>query len=134
MKFLHTGDWHIGKTLRGRHREDECRGALAEVLDIARRQEVDCLLVAGDVFDSAAPSAEAERLVYEFFRELWGSHIPAVVIAGNHDHPRRLTAIARILELVGIHVRGEPVIPEAGGIVELPSRDGTETAIIGALP
>ncbi len=134
MRFLHTGDWHVGKTLRGRHREDECAAALAEVLDIARREQVDCLLVAGDVFDSAAPSAEAERLVYDFFRELWGALIPAVVIGGNHDHPRRLAAVSGLLEVVGVHVLGEPLLPEAGGVVEVPSRDARETAIVAALP
>jgi exonuclease SbcD len=134
MKFLHTGDWHVGKTLRGRHRDDEYAAALAEVLDIARREQVDCLLVAGDVFDSAAPSAEAERLVYEFFRELWGAGIPAVVIGGNHDHPRRLAAVSGLLEVVAVHVRGEPRLPEAGGVVEVPSRDGRERALVAALP
>ena len=134
MRFLHTGDWHVGKTLRGRHREDEYAAALAEVLDIARREQVDCLLVAGDVFDSAAPSAEAERLVYDFFRELWGALIPAVVIGGNHDHPRRLAAVAGLLEVVGVHVRGEPRPPETGGVVEVPSRDGRETALVATLP
>jgi exonuclease SbcD len=134
MRFLHTGDWHVAKTLRGRHREDEYAAALAEVLDIARREQVDCLLVAGDVFDSAAPSAEAERLVYDFFRELWGALIPAVVIGGNHDHPRRLVAVSGLLEVVGVHVRGEPLPPETGGVVEVPSRDGRETALVAALP
>lgn len=134
MRFLHTGDWHVGKTLRGRHRDEEYAAALAEVLDIARREQVDCLLVAGDVFDSAAPSAEAERLVYDFFRELWGARIPAVVIGGNHDHPRRLVAISGLLEVVAVHVRGEPRSPETGGVVEVPSRDGRETALVATLP
>ena len=134
MRFLHTGDWHVGKTLRGRHRDDEYAAALAEVLDIARREQADCLLVAGDVFDSAAPSAEAERLVYDFFRELWGALIPAVVIGGNHDHPRRLVAVSGLLEVVGVHVLGEPLLPEAGGLVEVPSRGGRETALVAALP
>jgi exonuclease SbcD len=134
MRFLHTGDWHVGKTLRGRHRDDEYAAALAEVLDIARREQVDCLLVAGDVFDSAAPSAEAERLVYDFFRELWGTLIPAVVIGGNHDHPRRLVAVSGLLEVVSVHVLGEPLLPEAGGVVEVPSRDACETALVAALP
>lgn len=134
MKFLHTGDWHVGKTLRGRHRDDEYAAALAEVLDIARREQVDCLLVAGDVFDSAAPSAEAERLVYDFFCELWGAGIPTVVIAGNHDHPRRLAAVSALLEVVAVHVRGEPRLPEAGGVVEVASRDGRETALVATLP
>ncbi len=134
MRFLHTSDWHIGKTLYGRHREAEYEAALAELLDIARAEEVDCVLVAGDVFDSAAPSPEAERLVYEFCRELWGAKIRAVIIAGNHDHPRRFAAVSRLLEVVDIRLLGEPVTPEQGGVIEMPSRDKSESALIAALP
>jgi exonuclease SbcD len=134
MRFLHTSDWHIGKLLRNRRRDDEYAAALAEMLDIARREAVDCILVAGDIFDSVAPPPEAERLVFDFFRELVGARIPAVVIAGNHDHPRRMNAFSRVLDLVQVHVRGEPVVAEEGGIVEVPSRDGSETAVIAALP
>jgi exonuclease SbcD len=92
------------------------------------------VLVAGDIFDSVAPPPEAERIVFDFFRELIGTRIPAVVIAGNHDHPRRLNAFSRVLDLVNVHVRGEPVLAEEGGIVEVTSRGGAETAVIAALP
>jgi exonuclease SbcD len=134
MRFLHTSDWHIGKPLRNQKRDDEYEAALAEVLDIARREKVDCVLVAGDVFDSIAPPPEAERMVFEFFRELIGSGITATVIAGNHDHPRRMNAFSRILELVDVHVRGEPVMADEGGVLEIRSRDRAETAVIAALP
>ncbi len=134
MRFLHTSDWHIGKPLRNHRRDDEYVAALAEVLDIAKREQVDCVLVAGDIFDSVAPPPEAERIVFDFFRELIGARIPAVVIAGNHDHPRRMTAFSRVLDLVDVHVRGEPALAEEGGVVEVGSRDGKETAIIATLP
>ncbi len=134
MRFLHTSDWHVGKQLRNRKRDDEYAAALAELLEIAKSEEVDCVLVAGDVFDSAVPPPEAERIVFHFFGELAGAGIPAVVIAGNHDHPRRWNAYAPVLQHLGIHVRGEPVTVEDGGAIELPSRDGSETAIVAALP
>jgi len=134
MRFLHTSDWHIGKPLRNHRRDEEYAAALAEVLDIAKREQVDCLLVAGDIFDSVAPPPEAERIVFDFFRELIGARIPAVVIAGNHDHPRRMNAFSRVLDLVDVHVRGEPVTAAQGGVIQIPSRDGNETAVIAALP
>ncbi|MBI1886624.1 MAG: exonuclease SbcCD subunit D C-terminal domain-containing protein [Chloroflexi bacterium] len=134
MRFLHTSDWHIGKTLRNLRRDGEFRGALEEVLTIARTERVDCLLVAGDVFDSAVPPPEAERIAFDFFRELAGAGIPAVIVGGNHDHPKRLNAFARILDLVDIHVRGEPALPGEGGVVEVRSRDGSETAVVAVLP
>ncbi len=134
MKFLHTSDWHIGKQLRDRARWEEYEAALQEVLDIAQRERVDCLLVAGDVYDSQMPPPEAERLLFDFLRELWGARIPAVIAAGNHDHPKRFAALGRILEMGGIHVRGEPAGPERGGIVEVASRDHQETACVAVVP
>jgi len=133
MRFLHTSDWHVGKPIKNVKRDGEYAAALAEVLDIAKREQVDCLLVAGDTFDSVAPPPEAERIVFDFLRELIGARIPAVIIAGNHDNPRRLSAFARVLDLMNVHVRGEPSM-DGGLIVEVPSRDGKETAVVAALP
>ena len=61
MKFLHTADWHIGKTLKGRDRLDEQRAVLGEIVRIAEEQQVDAVLMAGDVYDSVAPSAPAQQ-------------------------------------------------------------------------
>src|SRR5207249_3662895 len=78
MRFLHTGDWHIGKMLKGRNRLDEQTAVLAEIVDIACRERVDALLLGGDVFDSFAPSPEAERLVYATLADCCGGGIPVV--------------------------------------------------------
>lgn len=134
MRLLHTSDWHVGRTVRGRSREPEHEAALQEVLKHAREHDVDGVLVSGDVFDSSAPSAESERLVYEFFRELHGLRIPAVVIAGNHDHPRRLDALAPLLRSLQIHLIGEPRAATNGGVIKIESKDGRETAQVAALP
>ncbi len=134
MKFLHSADWHLGKTLRAQSRRDEYEAALTEVLEIARHEKVDCLLVAGDVFDSTAPPPEAEELLFGFLRELFGTGIPAVIIGGNHDHPKRLAAVSRVLELVNVHLRAEAAVPESGGHIRVPSRGGSEVATIAALP
>lgn len=134
MKFLHSGDWHLGKNLRAQPRREEYEDALNELLEIARREQVDCLLVAGDVFDSTTPPPEAEELLFNFLRELFGAGIPAVMIGGNHDHPKRLAAVSRVLELVNVYLRAEAVVPESGGHVRVPSRDGSEAATIAVLP
>jgi exonuclease SbcD len=134
MRFLHTSDWHIGRQVRGQSRLPEQEGALQEVLALARDHAVDCLLVAGDVFDTSAPPPEAEALVYAFFRELYGAGIPAVVIAGNHDHPKRLDAVAPLLGSLGIHTRGVPRGPADGALVDVTSRDQRERAVVAALP
>ena len=132
MRFLHTSDWHLGKSLKGRSRSDEHQAALAEILDIVRREEIDAVLITGDVFDTQAPPPEAEQLAFNFFSELRGLNIPAVVIAGNHDHPKRLLAIRDVLHLLDIHIRPEPVRPPDGGIVKLETKG--EVAHIAVLP
>lgn len=132
MRFLHTSDWHVGKTLRGRSRIEEHEAVRSEILEIAIGQKVDCVLFSGDIFDSYAPSPEAERLVYSFFAELLARKIPAVVIGGNHDHPGRLAAIRQLLDQLRIYVRPSPAAPQAGGLIEF-EKNG-EVARLAVLP
>jgi exonuclease SbcD len=134
VRFLHTADWHVGKPLRGRSRLDEYARALEQVAAVAIDRKVDAVLLAGDVFDSPAPPPEAEKLVYDFFARLLPERIAGVVIAGNHDHPRKLGALASLLEGLRIHVRPEVRPPADGGVVRVPSRDGSEEAAVAVLP
>ncbi|MSQ23631.1 MAG: exonuclease SbcCD subunit D [Chloroflexi bacterium] len=134
MKFLHTADWHLGRTVRGHSREVEHQAMLDQMLEHAERHAVDCVLVAGDLFDTSTPAPESERLAYQFFTGLHALRVPAVVIAGNHDHPRRIDAVAPLLKALNVHAIGHPVGPDQGGVVVIPSRDGGETAVVAALP
>jgi exonuclease SbcD len=113
---------------------DEHARALEQVARIAAERNVDAVLVAGDVFDSPAPPPEAEKLVYDFLARLVSERIACVLIAGNHDHPRKLGALASLLEGLRIHVRPEVRPPDQGGVVSLVSRDGREEARIAVLP
>jgi exonuclease SbcD len=113
---------------------DEYARALGQVAGIAVDRKVDAVLVAGDVFDSPAPPPEAEKLVYDFLARLVSERIACVLIAGNHDHPRKLGALASLLEGLRIHVRPEVRPPDQGGVVSLASRDGKEEARIAVLP
>lgn len=132
MRILHTADWHAGKMLRNRSRSDEQERVFAEIIDIARRERVDLLLIAGDIFESFAPSPDAERLVYSALAELIGSKITTVVLGGNHDHPKRLAALRELLAPLSIFVRAEPQRPEAGGVIEI--NVGNEVARVAVLP
>ena len=129
MKLLHTSDWHVGKTIRGASRSDEHIAVLAEIAQIAARDEVDLVIVAGDLFDSAAPSAEAERIVYRALLDLADTGARVAVIAGNHDNPRRLRAVAPLLRLGQVHVVAEPTRPDDGGVIELRTRDGADVRL-----
>ena len=120
MRLLHTSDWHVGKAIRGRSRIDEHRAVLAEIAAIADREAVDAVLVAGDLFDAAAPPADAEQVVYLALLELTAERTrPVVVIAGNHDSPARLAAVAPVFAAHGVHVLASPAKPEAGGVIEV---------------
>lgn len=134
MRFLHTGDWHLGKPLRQRSRAEEHERALVEILGMAKGESVDAVLIGGDTFDAYMPPPEAERTLYAFLEECCGAGIPVVLIGGNHDHPKRLAALVRLLDRLRIYVRPEVCRPDAGGIIELPGRDGSERAKIAVLP
>jgi DNA repair protein SbcD/Mre11 len=134
VRFLHTADWHVGKPLRGRSRMDEYAAALEQVAGIAVGAKVDAVLIAGDVFDSPAPAPEAEKLVYDFLARLVSEKVACVLIAGNHDHPRKLGALASLLEGLRVHVRSQVRPPDQGGVVTLSSRDGREEARVAVLP
>ena len=65
MRFLHTADWHIGKTLKGRSRLDEQRAVLGQIIGHAREHQVDAVLIAGDLYDTSAPTPDAQQLVVQ---------------------------------------------------------------------
>ncbi|MBW3663837.1 MAG: exonuclease SbcCD subunit D [Actinobacteria bacterium] len=133
MRILHTSDWHVGRTIRGRSRADEHRAVLLEIAEIAGARDVDLVIVAGDVFDTAAPSPEAERIVYGALLHLSRAAEHVVVIAGNHDNHRRLQAVAPLLELTNVHTATELRRADDGGIVELSMASG-EVACVALLP
>jgi exonuclease SbcD len=134
MRILHTADWHVGKTLRRRQRLDEMEAALNQVVEIAADEQVDVTLVCGDVFDQFAPSAEAERIVYRALVGLRQTGSAVLVIPGNHDNAKRFAAIERLSQAAGIEIVPGVRRPEAGGVIELGSRSGDQTAQIAALP
>jgi exonuclease SbcD len=134
MRLLHTGDWHVGKALRGRSRAEEFADALREVVGIARQEGVDAVLVAGDIYDHRAPAPEADAAVFEALVRLHEAGIPVVVIPGNHDSAVRLEALAKLLRPIGVTVVPRVVPPGEGGMVELWSRDGSEAALVACVP
>ena len=108
MRILHTSDWHVGATLRGRSRADEHRAVLNEIVGVAEEQEADLVIVAGDLFHHAAPGPESENIVYDVLLKLAQHGRRVVIVAGNHDNPRRIEAIRPLLGRVGIHAAGLP--------------------------
>ena len=109
IKVLHTADWHLGKWLDNVSRLPEQKEVLNEICEIAEREAVDVVLIAGDLFDTFNPSAEAQELFYKTLRRLGDNGKRAVVaIAGNHDQPDRIEAPDHLARECGIIFIGYP--------------------------
>lgn len=107
MRILHTADWHIGQRLYERHRLDEHRQFLDWLLKTIKCEEVELLLVSGDIFDTSLPSADAMNLYYDFLHRFSKeTEAYAVITAGNHDSPRHLEAPKEFLKMGRIYVVG----------------------------
>lgn len=115
MKLLHTSDWHLGKRLDDFSRFEEQQAVMAEICDIADREQVDAVLVAGDLFDTFNPPTEAVDLFYKTLKRLSKNGLrPVIAIAGNHDSPDRIEAPDPLARECGIIFAGYPnsVVPE----------------------
>ncbi|MFT8315782.1 MAG: exonuclease SbcCD subunit D [Clostridium sp.] len=115
MRILHTSDWHLGKNLEGYSRMDEQEAFLEDFVKIVENNNIDLIIIAGDVYDSPNPPARAERMFYDTLKKLSanGERI-TLVIAGNHDNPDRLVAAGPLARDHGIIMVGTPksvVIP-----------------------
>ncbi len=134
MKILHTSDWHIGRTLYGRKRYEEFEAFLDWLAETMRHNEIDALLVAGDVFDTSAPSNRAQELYYRFLCRVAASscrHV--VVVAGNHDSPSFLDAPKELLKALDVHVVGSASDPRDEVLV-LRDAQGAPELIVCAVP
>ena len=109
MKLLHTSDWHLGKRLEDFSRLKEQQAVLQEICEIADREQVDAVLVAGDLFDTFNPPTEAVDLFYKTLKRLSNNgRRPVIAIAGNHDSPDRTEAPDPLARECGIIFAGYP--------------------------
>lgn len=140
MRLLHTADWHLGQTFHEQSRSYEHRQFLSWLLDTLEDERIDALLIAGDVFDSPNPSAEAQALWYGFLSEASTRlpHLRVVAIAGNHDSGDRLEAPSTVLAALRVHVvggyfrSGEQDLERL--ILPLHDRSGEIAAWVAAIP
>ncbi len=134
MKILHTSDWHVGKVLKGRDRYDEHDAVLRSIVRTARDEDADLVLVAGDLFETVAPTAKSQGLVMRTLLALREDGRHVVVIAGNHDNASLLESVYRpVLGQLGLHVLGLPRRSESGGTISFRLRT-EELVRVAALP
>ncbi|HEY0452609.1 exonuclease SbcCD subunit D [Actinophytocola sp.] len=134
MKILHTADWHVGKVLKNQPRIDEQKVVLRDLVRIANEEDVDLVIVAGDLFETSAPNSQAQGLVMRTLINLRAEGRHVVVLAGNHDNQNLVNDVYRpVLGALGMHVIGTPKTPDNGGTITLDTRSG-ERAVVAALP
>ena len=135
LTILHTSDWHLGRRLYGRLRYEEFELFLHWLQDTISAQQVDILIVAGDIFDTMTPSNKAQALYYEFLGKVSRSccqHV--VIVAGNHDSPTFLDAPSNVLKFLNVHVIGTACDDLEDEVLVLGDDDNNPHCIIAAVP
>jgi exonuclease SbcD len=106
LRILHTSDWHVGKVLKGQSRLDEHIKVLFDVVRIAQDEKPDLVIVAGDLFDTAAPTPDATRVVTRALSALRQTGAEVIAIGGNHDNGASLDALRGWADAAGVTLRG----------------------------
>jgi exonuclease SbcD len=107
MRLLHTSDWHIGRSLHGTDLLAEQEAVLGGLAEVVAAESVDVVLVAGDVYDRAVPSADAQAVLSRVVARLRRAGATVVMTPGNHDSARRLGTFSELLAAGGLHVRAD---------------------------
>ena len=132
MKILHTSDWHVGKVLKGQSRVEEQIAVLAEIVSVAEAERPDLVIIAGDIYDTVAPTAEYKKIVIRALTALRRHAGAVVVVAGNHDPGAEIDALRPWADGVGVTLRGTVTRAEDHLITGV-TADG-ETWRLAALP
>lgn len=114
MKFFHLSDLHIGKQLHRYHMAAEQRDILNQIVMLVQKEQPDAVVIAGDIYDSPVPSAEAVSIFDDFLTAIseLEPRIDVLIIAGNHDSAKRLDFASSILEKHKVHIAGMPPVCE----------------------
>ncbi len=135
IKILHTSDWHIGRKLHERDRYDEMQKFFSWLELELERENINALIISGDIFDNTTPSNQAREIYYSFLARVAKSscrHV--IIIAGNHDSANFLEAPAKTLELLDIHVIGQITDNIDDEIIKLEDSNGNPELIVCAVP
>src|SRR5579862_1017441 len=128
MRFLHTSDWHLGRSLHRAGLGEAQAAFLDHLVETARAERVDAVLVAGDVYDRAIPSLDAVALYEDALARLRAAGARVILISGNHDSARRLGVNSALIDASGVHLRTRP--EQLADPVLLPDEHG-EVAVYG---
>ncbi|MFD3001685.1 exonuclease SbcCD subunit D C-terminal domain-containing protein [Pontibacter toksunensis] len=135
MRVLHTSDWHLGQRLVNLERTEEHQHFLNWLLQTIEVQQVEALIMAGDVFDNGAPSNTALKLYYDFLRRVCATCCRHIIITGgNHDSVSTLNAPRELLECFNIYVIGGATPDPLDELIELRNTQGELELVVCAVP
>ncbi|MEM9547593.1 MAG: exonuclease subunit SbcD [Bacteroidota bacterium] len=134
MKILHTADWHIGKVLLKQSLVPELEMFLDWLIKFIKREEIDVLLVSGDIFDIANPSVKDREVYYRFLSRLIGLNIQVIITGGNHDSVGLIDAPQEILKHIRISVVGGAKKELQDELIEIKGKEGEIELIAAAVP
>ena len=135
-KVLHTSDWHIGRKLKEHDRLEEFKKFFDWLEKLIHDENIEALLVAGDIFDNTNPSTQAQNLYYSFLSKIakFPSCRHVIIISGNHDSPAFIDAPSELLKLCKIHVIGQACENPEKEIIELRDNSGELELVVCAVP
>lgn len=135
MKILHTADWHLGQKFFHEDRQKEHQAALNWLADYIINEEVELLIVAGDIFDTDSPPNTARKQYFDFLKKLINTCCnDIIIVAGNHDSANMLEASKELFKLLNVHVVGNISENRAEQIIEIRDKHQKLKAVVGAVP
>ena len=132
IKVLHTSDWHIGKELHKVALEEDMTLFFNWLIDFIKSNNIDVLLMSGDLFDQANPSQQALKQYYEFLKRMIPLQCRIILTGGNHDSPAVINAPKELLQLLDVDVVGGA--PESIEELFIEFKKGDESLVIAAVP
>jgi exonuclease SbcD len=134
MKILHTADWHIGKRLHKHYLYEDFDLFIDWLISLIKAQEIDVVLISGDIFDLANPSAEARKQYYRALLQLRKTNCQLIITGGNHDSPSMLDAPKEILKELNVTIVGGMPANVEDCLIPLQKENGNTEIVVAAIP
>lgn len=136
MKILHTSDWHLGRMLYSKkERQEEHQAFLDWLLETIKENNIDLLLIAGDIFDTASPSSTSQKMYYDFLVKVKNAGCEnIIVVGGNHDSPSFLNAPKDILAALKVSIIGNASENLEDEIIVIENQEAIPLLIVCAVP
>ncbi len=134
MKILHTSDWHLGQYFLGKSRQNEHKQFLDWLLECAKKNQVDAIIVAGDIFDTGSPPSYARELYNQFIEDLQATKIKLIIVGGNHDSVATLGESKGLLKLLNTYVVPGVMANLDEQVITLTDKNKKPVAMICAVP